>query len=67
MDQLEDEGGEHRLRFNFVRWQSRNGGVTYGTQMLVLLTSVEKILLGLDPFVTVRHERMATKHRAKLI
>lgn len=67
MDQLADEEDEHRLRFSFVSWRGRSGGIEYATQMQVLLTSVEKALLALDPFVTVRHERMATKHRTKFI
>ena len=62
---LEDANGEHRFQFSFLKWATRNGSARNTESMNRLMTALEKAMLGLDPYVTVRSELVATKSKAR--
>ena len=62
---LEDENGEHRLLFCFTSWNTHRGTATNMDSMNRLMTALEKAMLGLDPYVTVRSQLVDVKSKAK--
>ena len=64
---IEDKDGEHRYRFSFPRWTSHRNLPKNAESMNRLMTALEKAMLGLDPYVTVRSELVETKSRSKLL
>lgn len=47
--------------FQFLSWQTRNGGVSAGFQMNMLLTALEKMFLDLDRSAQVRTQVLETR------
>lgn len=67
LSSLEDKDGEHRFRYCFTHWSTHNGTPRHMGKMNLLMTAMEKSMLMLDPFVTVRSRYMKTKSKAKLL
>ena len=66
IDCLEENGGTYTHRFYFPAWQTRNGVPNKLETMNVIMTSVEKMFLSLDPTVTVETRRQQVKTKSKL-
>ena len=64
---LEDANGEHRFQFSFPSWTEHKGLPKNGESMNRLMTALEKAMLGLDPYVTVRSELVATKSKSQFL
>lgn len=56
-----DEAGKAVYSFQYLSWKTHNGGVQYGDQMNMLLTSLEKMFLGIDPNTQVKTRLLETK------
>lgn len=58
-----DEAGKAVYSFQYLNWKTYNGGIQYGDQMNMLLTSIEKMFLGIDPNTQVKTRLLETKTR----
>lgn len=63
---LPDGAGEHRFRFCFTHWRSRKSMTQGLTAMNCLMTALEKAMLWLDPYVTVRSQVRQIKSRSEI-
>ncbi|MDR3209051.1 MAG: hypothetical protein LBT36_00280 [Oscillospiraceae bacterium] len=64
---LERGGEKYRYRFQFTGWKTRNGAPLSEDTMNMLLTSLEKAFLTLDPNTQVETERFKTKSKTKFL
>ena len=61
------EDGRNKFRFAFSAWKERNG-IPYNTfSMNIMTTTVEKVVLGLDPAATVENHKMQLNSKAKFL
>ena len=58
--------GKSVFSFSFTAWKSRNGAPFNTNSMNVMMTSVEKIFLALDPATTVESHQMQLKSKMRL-
>lgn len=56
-----DEAGKAVYSFQYLNWKTRDGGVMYEDHMNMLLTSIEKMFLSIDPNTQVRTRLLETK------
>ncbi len=56
-----DESGKAVYSFQYLNWKTYNGGVMYEDLMNMLLTSIEKMFLSIDPNTQVRTRLLETK------
>ena len=61
-----EKEGKQTYRFAFTGWKTRNGGVYSPESMNMMVTSVEKMLLSLDPSTTVETHKMQLKTNSRL-
>ncbi len=61
-----NEGEAYTYRFNFTKWDTRNGVAQNMTSMNVALTALEKMFIRLDPNTKVSAERIKTKSKSRL-
>lgn len=65
LDCLDTQGDKEVFRFNFLQWDTRRG-IPYGLDsMNVLMTTIEKIFLSIDPATTVETRKMEVKSKTK--
>lgn len=56
-----DEAGKAVYSFQYLNWKTHNGGIMYEDLMNMLLTSIEKMFLGIDPNTQVKTRLLETK------
>ena len=60
VDYVGEQGGKNQFKFSFLVWHD----ATYSMNMI--LTTIEKLFLSLDPAVTVQTRRMQIKTKTKI-
>ncbi|TGX97554.1 hypothetical protein E5357_12005 [Hominisplanchenecus murintestinalis] len=56
-----DEAGKTIYSFQYLNWKTHNGGIMYEDYMNMLLTSIEKMFLSIDPDTQVKTRLLETK------
>ena len=56
-----DEAGKAVYSFQYLSWKTHNGGIMYEDHMNMLLTSIEKMFLSIDPGAQVKTRLLETK------
>ncbi len=56
-----DETGKAIYSFQYLNWKTHNGGIMYEDHMNMLLTSIEKMFLSIDPGTQVKTRLLETK------
>ena len=65
LDCLETQGDKNVFRFCFTTWDARHGYPYGENSMNILMTTIEKIFLALDPATTVETRRMEVSTKSK--
>ena len=64
---LEGDGEKYRYCFQFTEWQTNKGVPWRQDTMNILLTSIEKAFLSIDPNTQVVTERIKTKSKSSFL
>lgn len=62
---LETQGDKNLFWFCFTTWDARHGYPYGENSMNILMTTIEKIFLALDPSTTVENRKMEVKTKTK--